>query len=54
MKNDPQTGKVINDQETRPGSISKARLVLTGCLVKNVFKNLCIVLNIKIKLRARS
>ena len=31
ISKDPQTGNKINDQETKPGKISKARCVRTGC-----------------------
>ena len=35
--NEPHIGNKINDQETKPGNISKARLVRIGCRLKYLF-----------------
>ena len=34
--NEPHIGNKINDQETKPGNISKARLVRIGCRLKSL------------------
>lgn len=45
MIKDPQTGNKIRLHEKNPGNISRARCVLTGCLLKYVLIKFPIALN---------